>query len=217
MSVHFAISSNRDFYHHTLPVIVPSLLRLGYDPNTIWFFVGDETTEFGPLMNKYGIQAYRVPIRAFEFTAPLAIIDYFPEPDRYWFLMHDTCEAGLEFRTRLDLLLQIGEFMPLVSYGQNNMGLCRTDHLIQRRKQLDSYRGYPTEQLLELKRKIVEEEGQFFKGAKTGLCGHPILDHAAPNDFTLGVIGRKREYWADIDLVKFKSNYGGPNPYNLDL
>lgn len=216
MSVHFAISSNRDFYRHTLPLIVPSLLRLGYDPDMIWFFVGDETAEFGPLITNYGIQAYRVPIRAFEFTAPLAIIDYFSEPDRYWFLMHDTCEAGLEFRARLDLLLHIGEFMPLVVYGQNNMGLCRTDHILERRAQLDSYRGYE-KNLAELKRKIVGEEGQFFKGAKTGLCGHPKLDHAAPNDFTLGTKGRKREYWAEIDLTKFKSNYGGENIGNLEL
>lgn len=217
MSVHFAISSNRDFYQRTLPVIVPSLLRLGYDPDMIWFFVGDEKAEFSPLMNNYGIQAFRVPIRAFEFTAPIAILDYFSEPDRYWFLMHDTCEAGLEFRARLDLLLQIGEFMPLVIFGQNNMGLCRTDHLMERRAQLDSYRGYTADKLGELKRKIVSEEGQFFRGAKIGLCGHPVLDHDAPDDFTLGSKGRRREYWAEIDLVKFKSNYGGHNLYNLEL
>lgn len=217
MSVHFAISSNRDFYHHTLPVIVPSLLRLGYDPNTIWFFVGDETAEFGPLMNKYDIQAYRVPIRAFEFTAPLAIIDYFSEPDRYWFLLHDTCEAGLEFRARLDLLLQIGEFMPLVKWGQNNMGLCRTDHILDRKAQLDAYRGYSGEQLAELKKKIVKEEGQFFKGANVSLCGHPVLDYSAPDDLKFGNTGRKREYWAEIDLTKFKSNYGGHGQYNLKL
>lgn len=210
--LNFAISSNRDFYRITFQVVIPSLLRLGYRRSQIWAFVGDEDCEFSPLEPNYGVQAYRVPIRAFEYTAALSILDYFPEPDRYWFLLHDTCCAGPEFRKRLEEFAPQGELVALSADGMNNIGICWTSHLQAWRETLDRYRGFQGERLQELKRLLIHEEGLLFRGAERSLCAHaPVLQPMQ------GAQERRIEYWAEMDFTKFKSNYVLREEYNLKL
>ncbi len=214
----FAISSNRDFYAKTLPVLIPSLLRQGYTPDDIWVFVGDEdVADLTDLGTPYRVWAYRVPIRAFEWTAALAILDHFPEPDRYWCFLHDTCEAGPRFRELFEPKVCAGELMGFSPDGLNNMGLCRTAHLIEHRARFDAYRGYSGDRLIELKRKIVDEEGWLFRGTPRSLCTTYQIHHAEPDVAVYGTEGRKFEHWHEIDLYKYKSNYSGRWDYNLKL
>jgi hypothetical protein len=218
MEINFCISSNRDFYEKTLPVLLPSLLGQGFSPDNIWVFVGDETAEFGPLETKYNVRSYRVPIRAFEFTGPLAILDYFADPDRYWFLLHDTCHVGPRFRELLEAQEHTGEHLSLgYRDGVNNMGVCMTSYIAQKRAQLDAYRSYALDRLQDLKRKIIAEEGTFFGSNTRGLCSGSQLMHNAPDSLVYGTEGRKVEYWVGLDLYKIKSNYYIKESYNLEL
>ena len=216
--INFAISSNVDFYKKTIPVIVPSLLRQGYKPENIWVFIGDENKNFGRV-NHVRACVYNVPIRAFEFTAAIGIMDYFPDPDRYWFLMHDTCVAGPNFRALLESKIKQDEVTALNSDGLNNMGLCCTSYLLSHKSKLESYRGYSVDKLLELKRKTISEEGWLFRGSPSNLCTRHRMELDVPTVEIYGTENRKLEYWEEIDLYKYKSNYVAleDGNYNLQL
>lgn len=217
MQLNFAISSNIEYYKTTTQIIVPSILKLGYDTANIWMFIGDSDSQLSPLPTQYNINSFLVPVRAFEFTAAIAIIDHFDTEEKYWFMIHDTCYLGEEFRRKLETFNLNDDLLPLNKEGQNNIGFCTTQHIKDQKDFLDKYRGFSNNDLYALKKLIIREEGQFFVKADRHLGCRALLDFDSPDDTTFGTTGRKLEYWPCLDLYKIKNNFGGKNRYGLQL
>jgi hypothetical protein len=98
MKIKIAIASNINFYQKSLPVIIPSLMENGIEPEDIHVFIAGFGYE--GKQNNEGITYYQLEHNSYEYSPLIEIVDKQIQAD-YWFLIHDTCRVGPKFKELL--------------------------------------------------------------------------------------------------------------------
>lgn len=225
----FAISSHKSFIEKTYPYIITSLIDSGINPKNIYLFIGGYDN-YSTNTSEDGITVYYVPHNSFEFTALISIVELWEENnqifpiDTNWFLLHDTCKAGTQFKLKLQERFQT---LPLSEPSHKavkmyyrysmNIGMYSLPYLVEKRDELLSFKGKEgdTDQLLALKKKTVDREDILLKGS-------PVLNTSkymefTPIDFYESNTPRKVEYYPDVDLYKIKSNWEQKSSYSITI
>jgi len=94
MNIKIGISSHKKFVNKTTPLLISTLLKSGIKNEDIYVFCGgfEENKNF----IKDGINCYTVTHNSYEYTSYIEILEN--KLDYNWFLMHDTCYVGPDFK-----------------------------------------------------------------------------------------------------------------------
>lgn len=214
----FAISSHKDFKDRTYPVLIPSLIRSGVDPGSIYVFVGGCDSQKNVVTGE-GVNLYYVNHNSMDFTALISILDLSLQSD-YWFLLHDTCRAGEDFFTSVyHFFYKKRPFKTARLYRKRsmNIGIYSHSYLLSQKDVLMSFKNsdYSEKSLLELKKIAVEKEDILLKE-------EPILNLSQKSetssiDYYNSGTERIVEYYEDVDLYKIKSNWTIKSQYSITI
>jgi hypothetical protein len=211
MDIKIAIASNKNFYKHTIPVIVKSLVQAGIPVEDIHIFNAGFDTYSREAFN--GATIHYLAHNSYEYSPLIEIVDKQIQAT-YWFLIHDTCQVGPNFK---NLLYNIPETLPekiaLTTKPSMTIGTYRYDYLLTVKDKLMLIRNtdYSQESLLDWKRWGVPHEDYIL-----------WMTEPAPHVYGDGsqctVVGdinwygtnttRRTEYFPTLDLYKNKSNWG---------
>ena len=218
-SVRFCISTCNKFAAHTLPTIIPSLIRAGIGTNEILIVNGGHENW---RIDHYGdVPMICTPQNSFEYTPLIEIIEHRLDSP-FWFLLHDTCIAGPAFK---DLVYSPPEGFEKVAMKHTpsmSIGLYSMSHLTRHQDRLMTIKNMDSSpQALQAWKQwgVPNEDYMLWKlqDSPTGLY-HP--DKHGPDEWNYqghaDVYGtgmeRRIEYFPQLDLFKAKSNWQGVQP-----
>lgn len=216
--INIAIASTKLFYEKSLPILIPSLIDSGIKKNKIHVFISGFD-----IFKKYikdEITYYELNHNSFEYSPLIEIVEKNIE-SKYWFLIHDTCKAGPNFKK---LIYNIPNTNPdKISpklWPSMSIGLYKYEYLLSVKDKIISIKNtdYSKESLLKWKNWGAPNEDYILW--KTEPC--PVLYgnggweiHKMENWYQTKTI-RRTEYLPSIDLYKNKSNWGHLG-YNMEL
>jgi len=211
MEIKIAIATNINFYKHSLPIVLESLLNCGIEKTQIFVFntgFSEEKTE-----KIDDITYYYLTHNSYEYSPLIEIVEKELVSD-YWFLIHDTCKVGPSFK---DLLYKIPENKPVKLSLKNSpamsIGSYNYNYLISIKQKLLSIKNndYSNESLIKWKKWGVPNED--FILWKT--YPDPIIYNNNKNWSILSYENwygtntvRRTEYYPSLDIYKNKSNWG---------
>jgi hypothetical protein len=209
--IKIAVATNKKFFEKSLPIIIPSLLKTGINPIDIHIF----NAGYGEYGNEIreGITYHYLNHNSYEYSPLIEIVEREIESE-YWFLIHDTCKVGSQFKK---LLYEIPNSKPV--------------KMAIRRKPAMSIGLYKYEYLLTVKEKLIEIKNTDYSKQsmmKWKLWGVPNEDYIlwiqppSPiiynNDSSVSIVDhnnwfntntiRRTEYYPSLDIYKNKSNWG---------
>ena len=211
MIIKIAIATNCNFYKHTLPVIIPTLLSCGINKDDIHVFnAGYESYSIDTID---GITYHYLDHNSYEYSPLIEIVDKKLESE-YWFLIHDTCKVGSNFKK---LLYNIPENKPekiaLKTTPAMSIGSYRYDYLLTIKDKLLSIKNTDNSYESRMYWKLwgVPNEDYILWKSQP----NPIIYN---NDNNWSVVCyenwydsntiRRTEYYNSLDLYKNKSNWG---------
>lgn len=98
IKIKIAIASNKNFQEKTIPIILKSLLDNDIKKDDIVVFIaGHDYTDENIIDN---IKYRYLDFNSFEYSPLIDIVENNLESE-YWFLIHDTCKAGNNFKNLL--------------------------------------------------------------------------------------------------------------------
>jgi hypothetical protein len=211
MKIKIAIATNINFYKHSLPIILDSLLKSGIERESIYVFNAGFNEKSDEIVD--GIQYYYLNQNSYEYSPLIEIVERELESE-YWFLIHDTCKVGERFK---ELLYNIPETKPeklaLKRKPAMSMGSYRYDYLLTIKDKLLSIKNvdFSKESLMKWKRWGVPNEDYILWMTSP----EPMLYNdnnnwsvvKEENWYNTGTI-RRTEYYESLDLYKNKSNWG---------
>lgn len=123
-----------------------------------------------------------------------------------WFLLHDTCEAGSQFDSRVRDGYDPSVDMTVVRGGQCNISLYKHDLLMKYRDNLLRMQGLT-------KDAAVRHEGYFFRSNACTWKPYPgdELEILGEKDVYGNGVPRQINYLHAVDLYKYKANWGQSN------
>lgn len=210
-TIKIAIATNKNFYETTLPIIIPSLISRGIDPNDIHIFnagFDEYKYEF-----KHGLHYHFLDHNSYEYSGLIEIAERQIESE-YWFLIHDTCKVGPRFKKLLyNIPHNRPEKIALKSKPAMSMGTYRYDYLLSVKDKLSSIKNkdYSHESMMKWKIWGVPNEDFILWMTEPR---PPIYNNndkwvvaKYENWYGTGTI-RRTEYYPSLDLYKNKSNWG---------
>lgn len=215
-TIKIAISTCTHFEDKTLPILIPSLISAGIDPNDIHVFCAghDKFTSEKTQLYHY----HTVDNNSYEYTPLIAIVEYNLETE-YWFLIHDTCKVGSKFK---ELLYSIPQSKPekiaLTYKPSMSIGSYRYDYLLTMKDKLMSIKNqdYSKEALQEWKNWGVDAEDYILwqSDPKPALYSPNVgntywsrMQRINKENWYGTSTNRLVEYFPPLDLFKNKSNW----------
>lgn len=220
MKIKVAISSNINFYKNTFSLVTNSLIESGIESKDILFVVNAANEE--KCVEKNGINQVFVNNCCIELAPLLFVVEKEIESD-YWFLMHDTCKVGKNFK---NLLHNIPNSKPDVlavrPFPSMNIGSYKYDFLLRNKAKLKSIResNFSSERISYWKNWGVNNEDCFsWKGnGKTVVYNSTEKREIIENDNWFDTeTTRRTEYYYSLDFYKNKSNWGQSKNYTTSL
>lgn len=220
MIIKIAVATNINFYTHSLPILINSLLDAGINKKDIFIFNSGFPENKSEIID--GIQHYYLNQNSYEYSPLIEIVSMELESD-YWFLIHDTCKVGPKFK---ELLYNIPDNLPeklaLKTWPAMSMGSYRYDYLLSIKHIILPIKNenLSFDSLMEWKNWGVPNEDYILW--KT----HPepivynnnsnwiVIDYE--NWYNTGTV-RRTEYYESLDLYKNKSNWGEGRPMTIEL
>ena len=215
-----AISSVKEYSPMTLPIIVPSLLEAGIEPDDIYIFEGGhyerEETEF--------LDTHHILVNhnSFDYTALIDIVENEIESE-YWFLLHDTCKVGPNFK---ELVNNIPDNKPdvvcMLGSIPGTMNICsyKYEYLLSKKELLYNLknRDYSVDGIYQAKHRAAEAENTLQVGS---VIYNPELfsdelSFEMPSVYKDNGIRRNIRYFRNLDVYKYQANYGRL-PWIVDL
>ena len=211
MKIKIAIATNINFYKKTIPVIIDTLLTSGIDKNDIFIFNGGYNQR--EKKSEDGIETIFLDHNSFEYTPLIDIAENQLHSD-YWFLIHDTCKVGKQFKNLLYSVLPKNPIKAaLKTSPAMSIGLYKYEYILKYK-----------EKLLEIKNKDYTPEGlQRWKQWGIGAEDYLLWKHEPENtilfhpDNSFKKIAQQNwykektvrvvEYYHQLDLYKNKSNW----------
>ena len=209
--IKIAIATNKNFFDKTLPIIIPSLLNVGIDKGDIHIFNAGYDEYKMEVVD--GITYHYLNHNSYEYSGLIEISEREIESE-YWFLIHDTCKVGPDFK---GLLYNIPSDKPvklaLKGKPAMSMGLYRYDYLLSVKEKLVSIKNtnYSQDSMMNWKRwGVPNEDYILWMTEPTPLIYNDndswtIVDYN--NWYNTGT-SRRTEYYPSLDLYKNKSNWG---------
>jgi hypothetical protein len=218
--IKIAITTNKNFFEKSLPILIPTLIDCGINKDDIHVFNAGFDKYSKGIVN--GITYHNLDHNSFEYSALIEICEK-EIVSEYWFLIHDTCKVGKKFK---ELLYNIPEEKPVKMALKINpsmsMGLYSYNYLLENKNKLFHIKnsdyskesmskwkiwGVPNEDYImwktEPKPKLYNENEKNWS----------VVDNY--NWYGTDTI-RRTEYYPSLDLYKNKSNWGQTG-YNMVL
>jgi hypothetical protein len=208
--IKIAIASNINFYKHTLPIVVPSLIENGIDRNDIHIFIAgfnEQKYEYIDNMHYYYLNH-----NSYEYSPLIEIIEN-ELVSEYWFLVHDTCKFGPKFKELLYNIPKGATKLALKAKPAMSMGTYSYEYLLSIKPKILSIKNtnYSEQSMDYWKRWGVPNEDFFMWMTEP----KPLIYNnnnnwnvfAYENWYNTGTI-RRTEYYPSLDLYKNKSNWG---------
>lgn len=204
----YVISSNYAYATITLPRLLRSMQESGIPSEDVFVVIGrspETTFQYA----RYGTHFF-VEWGAYEHTALIAVLDFQIQNDRdAVFLLHDTCEVGLSFHRLVREGLTQLEDAVSVNNAMCGFALYRISYLHERAEEILALRNCD-------KHAAMVHEGFLCR------TGHRIFAYPSrgTTDYqTFGIadvyqtgMPRLKEYYPQVDLWKYKANFGQTNP-----
>ena len=217
--IKYCISSHVSFQSYTLPILIDSMFSNGISPQDIHIFSGG-FDKFRIHVDHQGITHHQLTYNCFDLQALICIAEYNYQISPHWFLLHDTVKLGLQFLDLFKSVDYIGlNAIPLCRSGSMSMGIYSTNYIRANADRLlkfkDKLNGLD---IIEMKKEAILSEDMLLKRYyNNGICDQrQVLDgfHTP-----YGEIGSLRiiEYYKQLDLHKFKANWGGDCPVKVEL
>lgn len=222
-SMNIAISSNRNFYKKTLPILIPSLLSCGFSEGQIKVFVGGFSENKIQSIN--GIEYYFLDNNSIDATAFVGIVEFSLLAD-YWFFLHDTCKVGKKFKDRIEKPLIKNNIvkMALIERPSMNIGLYSGEYILSKKDKILSIKNtdYSQNALLNQKKWHIQyEDFLLWLEPPTPLLYPDYVGFEITHfdNWYQGESIRRTEYYPHIDLYKNKANWGQelPNQASIEL
>jgi len=209
--IKIAISSNINFSEKSLPIIIPSLLEVGISKEDIYVFINGCDIYENKTQNN--INYFYLNYNSYEYTPLIEIVEKELKSE-YWFLIHDTCKVGKNFKNFLyNIPESKPEKMALKNKPAMSIGSYRYDYLLTVKDKLLSIKNYDLskESLMKWKLWGVPNEDYilWMSEPKPFIYNNDnrwdVIDYK--NWFSTKTI-RRTEYYYSLDLYKNKSNWG---------
>jgi hypothetical protein len=209
-TIKIAVATNKNFYESTLPIIIPSLISRGINPNDIHIFnagFDEYKYEF-----KHDIHYHFLDHNSYEYSPLIEIVDKQLESE-YWFLVHDTCKFGPNFKQLLYNIPEGAIKLSLNNKPAMTMGTYKYDYLLSVKDKIMSIRNtdYSEESMNHWKIWGVPNEDyiMWMTEPKPLIYNNDARWVVADNDNWFGTNTQRRtEYYFSLDLYKNKSNWG---------
>lgn len=194
----FLISTNPTYSSKTLPTLVPSLIRSGVSTEDIIVCYNDDETKV--VVDYLGTTHKHYNTKMFEYVSFLAAI----EADDDCFLLHDTCEADIDFVTKLNMFILNKEYdcIRLKLGYSNGMGVYSKSYL---KSIKDKILNIPRNMD---KRQAINLEDKFWGGRVLVFGKDPLL---SKEDVYNTGSPRRVEHYTEIGLKKYKGTYSLAN------
>ena len=224
MDIKICVSTTKTHSEKTLPIIIESLINCGVDRGSIYIFEGGHLERTEGLYQ--GTNHIKTNHNSFDYTSLIDIVEHEIEAD-YWFLLHDTCKVGPLFKQLLDnsvekmLAPTNADKMSLRHNPSMNIGFYKYNYLIKHKDEILLFKGTNPETVNELKQEhIYKEDFLFFlKDSPTYLViggENPIKGLGRSDVYDTGTV-RRTEYYSQLDLYKFKANWGQDSVPRINL
>lgn len=209
--VKIAVATNKNFFEKSLPILLPTLLESGLNKTDVFIFNAGFDV---PSEEDYdGFTMYKLNHNSFEYSPLIDIVEN-KRSSEYWFLIHDTCKVGPNFKTLIHNIPENKPYkMAIKKFPSMSIGLYRYDYLLIMEQQLlgiknpnydeDSLRtwkdwGVSHEDFIMYQHhpepEIYPSDEEWSIGAKTNWYGETTW--------------RREEYYPSVDLYKNKANWG---------
>ena len=214
VTIKIAIASNKNFKEKSLPVILPSLLNAGVERDSIHVFIG------GYNEYKYEIRSdihfYELDHNSYEYSPLIEICDKKIESE-YWFLIHDTCKVGPDFKTKLfSIPNHLPDKIAMKSTPCMSIGLYKYQYLLSVKDKLMSIKNtdYSAASMNKWKDWGVWNEDYVMFKVGSQPCIYPShipMESKGYDNWYNTCTDRIVEYYPSLDLYKNKANWGQTN------
>ena len=214
VTIKIAVASNKNFKEKSLPVILPSLLNAGIERDSIHVFIG------GYSEYKYethsNVHFYELDHNSYEYSPLIEICDKKLESE-YWFLIHDTCKVGSDFKTKLfSIPNHLPDKIAMKSTPCMSIGLYKYQYLLSVKDKLLSIKNkdYSAASMNKWKDWGVWNEDYILFKEEPQPCIYPSLiqmESKGYDNWYNTCTDRIVEYYPGLDLYKNKANWGQTN------
>jgi len=177
-------------------------------------FIGGNFGEHDYIFEKSGNITYiKCNYNSIDYTALIALVElYRGNIDEHYFYIHDTCEVGDTFFSKLKSI-DVSDVSSIKIYTKSmNIGIYSQTILNKFRDLLISKKQFNNNNIVEFKKECIATEDYIFNNDPK----NTILDNytgripwASPQNYYLNGTLRVTEYYENIDIYKFKANWGG--------
>lgn len=208
MKINIGISTNSKFLHNTYDMAVGSLINNGFACEEIYIFRGHDKDHDGRELckNKSNVNIIDLNYSCFEINSMIGILDKQLNNCDYWFLMHDTCCVGPNFKKVIyNFHYNNVNSVRIFKYGTGNIGAYKYTWLDENREQIYWFKKeYNTISQQQMKEAIVSKE-DFLTNRDH------FYDHSHPTTKNVSFLNSTRlmEYYSNLDFYKYKANYSG--------
>lgn len=214
ITIKIAVASNKNFKEKSLPVILPSLLEAGIEKDSIHVFVGGYS-EY-KYETHHGVHFYELDHNSYEYSPLIEICDKNLESE-YWFLIHDTCKVGPEFKKKLfNIPKSLPDKIAMKPQPCMSIGLYKYQYLVSVKDKLMSIKNKDYSEASMSKWKdwgVWNEDYILFNTAPAPLI-YPtnvsVESKGLNNWYNTGTT-RVVEYYPGLDVYKNKANWGQTN------
>lgn len=211
MKIKIAIATNINFYKKTIPIIIDTLLASEIKKEDILVFNGGYNQR--EKKSEYGIETIFLDHNSFEYTPLIDIAENELDSD-YWFLIHDTCKVGKQFKKNLYSALPKNPIkVALKKSPSMSIGLYKYEYIIKYKEKLLEIKNkdYTTQGLQRWKQWGIKAEDYLLwkHEPENTILFHP--DNSFKKITQQNWYGEKTkrivEYYHQLDLYKNKSNW----------
>jgi hypothetical protein len=221
--INICVNSTKNFSEKTLPVIIPSLIESGVNPEQIYVFEGGN--DIREVISNETHILIKTNHNSMEYTGLIDIVENEMDSD-YWFNIHDTCKVG---KTFWSLVNKIPESFPdkiaLWRHPSMSIGSYKYEYLLKHKSRLIEIKNqdYSRETLQKWKQwGIHSEDYMLYKlndsptivyNPELNLSSYDLKDEESWYDG----VPRRIEYYPQLDLFKSKSNWDAKPWMEIDV
>lgn len=203
----YIISSNVEYEKKTLPRLLNSMLASGIESENIHVFVGRALVA-KRIRTRQATYHY-VEYGAYEHTALIGSLECDLNATNV-FLLHDTCEVGMNFPWLVRSGFIYLQDAIAVNWGMCGFGMYRMPYLEKRRDDILALKNCD-------KHTAMVAEGFLIRSGEPRLAHFPALNgveyqvQGLHDVYGTGQV-RLKEYYPQVDMYKYKANYGQTSP-----
>lgn len=218
-NIKIAISTVVGYSEQTIPKLVEDIKKNGFSSDDIYVFEGGHNS-LSHSFDQY--HYYKVDHNSFDLTGLITINELNLEAD-YWLLLHDTLELGKDFGKMVytSQFKKYAGLKLLKKVVSMNIGFYSMSLIKQHSDYLHSFKNvdYSESGLLKAKERGAIEEDYIFNHSENIGFIHYDLQYLVKGEDNVMYKGRARrkEYYPQLDMTKYKANFVMNTPWVINL